>query len=71
MTPDISVITTVYNCEKFLEESITSILNQTFKNFEYIIVNDGSTDRTTEIINKYAQKDKRIKVYKLKETLAE
>ncbi len=62
INPEISVITTVYNCEDFVEESIQSILNQTYKNFEYIIVNDGSTDNTTSILNKFAGKDDRIRV---------
>lgn len=42
-----------YNVEKYIEEAIDSILNQTFKDFEYIIINDGSTDHTKEIIKKY------------------
>lgn len=52
-----SIITVVYNNEKFLEETIISVLNQKFKNFEYIIIDGGSTDRTLEIIKKY---DKQI-----------
>jgi len=54
----ISVITTVYNCDKYIKESIDSILSQTFDDFEFIIVNDGSTDNTAEIISSF--KDKRI-----------
>ena len=49
-----------YNAEKYISEAIKSILNQTFKDFEFIIIDDGSTDRTWEIIQKYAKKDKRI-----------
>lgn len=60
MTPKISVITTVYNCENYIERSARSILNQTFKDFEYIIVNDGSTDNTADIIKNLALSDKRI-----------
>lgn len=60
MTPKVTVITTVYNCEKYISKSIDSILNQTFNDFEYIIVNDGSTDNTTGIINSLAGKDKRL-----------
>ncbi|HOL87585.1 MAG TPA: glycosyltransferase family 2 protein, partial [Defluviitoga tunisiensis] len=56
--PMISVIMPVYNGEKYLPEAIESILNQTYKNFEFIIINDGSTDRTEEIILSY--KDDRI-----------
>jgi len=58
----ISVVMPVYNAEKYLKTSIESILNQTFSNFEFIIINDGSTDRSLEIIQRYAKKDDRIKV---------
>ncbi|MDP3986636.1 MAG: glycosyltransferase family A protein [Nanoarchaeota archaeon] len=58
--PEITVLITVYNGEKYLEEAILSILNQTFGNFELIIVNDGSTDGTKKIIRDYLKKDKRI-----------
>lgn len=54
----ISVLMTVYNGEKYLNESIESILNQSFTDFEFIIVNDGSTDKSREIIESY--KDTRI-----------
>jgi glycosyltransferase involved in cell wall biosynthesis len=49
----------VYNAEKFLDESIASILNQTYTDFEFVIINDGSTDRSEEIIRSYS--DSRIK----------
>lgn len=52
----------VFNAEKFLEMSIKSILNQTFTNFEFIIINDGSTDCSLEIINRLGQIDNRIKI---------
>ncbi|APQ75723.1 glycosyl transferase family 2 [Clostridium botulinum] len=58
----ISVIMPVYNAEKYLRESIESILNQTYKNFEFIIINDGSTDYSLKIINEYYKKDCRIKI---------
>ncbi|MFA5856885.1 MAG: glycosyltransferase family 2 protein [Candidatus Pacearchaeota archaeon] len=58
--PIISVIMPAFNAEKYLVEAIDSILNQTFKDFEFIIINDGSTDKTLDIINKYISKDKRI-----------
>ncbi|MDQ3019870.1 MAG: glycosyltransferase [Bacteroidota bacterium] len=60
MSQKISVLTTVYNCEKYIAESIESILSQTFTDFEYIIVNDGSTDDTYGIIKDLASKDSRI-----------
>lgn len=58
--PRISVVLPAYNAEEFIAEAIESILNQTFTDFELIILNDGSTDRTPEIIQKYAKMDKRI-----------
>ena len=61
-TPCISVLTIVYNGERYIEEAIDSILNQTYKEFEYIIVDNNSTDKTPEILESYAKKDKRIKI---------
>jgi len=58
--PMISVVMSVYNAEEYLDESIQSILNQTYKNFEFIIINDGSTDKSQDIINKYIEQDNRI-----------
>jgi len=58
--PLVSVVMPAYNSEKTIGEAIESILNQTYKNFEFIIINDGSTDKTLEIIKSYAKKDKRI-----------
>lgn len=51
--PLVTVITTVRNCEKFIGESIQSILNQTYNEIEYIVVDDGSTDRTQEIVSDF------------------
>jgi len=65
-SPKISVIMSVYNGEKYLREAINSILNQTFKNFEFIIVNDGSTDSSLDIIKSY--NDARIVVIDQKNT---
>jgi glycosyltransferase involved in cell wall biosynthesis len=53
MNPMISVVMPVYNGERYLREAIESILNQTYKNFEFIILNDGSNDKTEEIILSY------------------
>ena len=60
--PIISIIVPVYNVESYLERCIESILNQSFKEFELILVNDGSTDGCKDICNEYKTKDKRIKV---------
>jgi glycosyltransferase involved in cell wall biosynthesis len=62
--PLVSVLTPVYNGEKFLQECIESVLNQTYQNYEYIIVDNSSTDGTPGIIERYAQADKRIRVYR-------
>ena len=59
----ISIIVPVYNCEKYIEDCINSIKNQTYKNIEIIIVNDGSTDRSLELIQEAANDDKRIKIF--------
>lgn len=56
----ISIIIPVYNAEKFLDETINTVLNQTYKNFELILVNDGSKDKSVDVIKKY--NDKRIKL---------
>lgn len=60
--PQTSIIMPVYNTEKYLERAIQSVLNQTFCDFELICVNDGSFDGSAKILEKYAQKDTRIKV---------
>lgn len=60
MNPLLSVIMSVYNNEDYLDMSINSILNQSFKNFEFIIINDGSNLNTRRILNYYKKKDKRI-----------
>ena len=62
VAPKISVIIPVYNTEQYLEECINSVINQTFKNLEIICINDGSTDNSLNILEKYAQKDSRIKI---------
>ena len=59
----LSVIITSYNREDFIAEAIDSVLSSVYKDFELIICDDGSLDRTVEIINSYAQKDDRIKIF--------
>lgn len=65
----VSVLMPVYNGEKYLEEAINSILNQTFKDFEFIIVDDCSIDGTWEMLKKYSTLDKRIILRRNKENL--
>lgn len=65
--PKISVLMPVYNAEKYLKEAIDSILNQTFKDFEFIIINDASTDNSKKIIMSYD--DKRIRYFNNKSNL--
>ena len=67
MKKKISVLMTVYNAENFIEKSIKSILDQTYKNFELIIIDDFSSDNSSKIIAKFY--DKRIKFYKVKKKL--
>lgn len=62
-TPTISIIIPAYNCEDYISESMDSLLAQTFQDFEIIVVDDGSTDQTYKILNRYAKKYKNIKVY--------
>lgn len=61
--PEISVIVPVYNVEQYLAECISSILSQTFTDFELLLVDDGSPDRCGEICDEYAGKDKRVRVF--------
>ena len=58
---DFSIIVPAYNVEKYIEKCIDSILNQSYKNYEVIVINDGSTDNTLNILNK-KYKDK-VKIY--------
>ena len=61
----VSVIMPTYNCGKFIEETIKSVANQTYKNWELIIVDDCSKDNTEEIVNRYVERDSRIKCHRL------
>lgn len=67
--PKISVIMSNYNGERYLEEAIKSILNQTFKDFEFIIIDDGSSDNSIEIIKRYKRNYKQIKLLINKQNL--
>ena len=58
----ISVIIPVYNVDEFLSECLESVINQTYNNIEIILIDDGSTDESGKICDKYGAKDKRIKV---------
>jgi glycosyltransferase involved in cell wall biosynthesis len=60
MEPELSVITAVYNGARFLPDAIDSVLAQTVSNFEFIIVDDGSTDETPDILERYRKQDSRI-----------
>lgn len=62
----ISVITASYNYARYIEEAINSVITQTYDNWELIIVDDGSTDNSVEIIKKFCQKDNRIKFFQHK-----
>ena len=55
-----SVIVPVYNSSKYLHRCLDSILNQTFRDFELILINDGSTDNSIDILREYESKDSRI-----------
>ena len=61
--PLISVIIPIYNCEKYLSECIESVINQTYKNIEILLVNDGSIDNSQKLCEKYAKADLRIKLF--------
>ena len=69
MEPLVSIITPCFNAEKYIRQTIESVLNQTYKNFEMIIVDDISTDKSVEIIREYSKKDDRIKLIVAKEKI--
>lgn len=60
--PIVSVVFRAYNCERYISQAIESILSQTFQDFEIVVVDDASTDRTPALLQAYAQQDVRIKV---------
>ena len=65
-TPFISVVMPVYNTAKYLSKSIGSVLNQTFQGFELLCINDGSTDNSWELLEKYASQDERVRIFNKK-----
>ena len=67
--PFLTIFSPNFNNEKYISETIKSIINQTYSNFEYLIIDDGSTDNSWEIIQKYAKKDKRIKILRNEKNL--
>jgi glycosyltransferase involved in cell wall biosynthesis len=64
--PIVTVLMSVYNGKRFVAKAIDSIANQTYENFEFIIIDDGSTDNTPEILKKYTENDNRIRIIKQK-----
>ena len=63
--PLVSIITPCYNCSNFIENTIQSILLQSYQNWELLITDDCSSDQSWKILNKYAKQDPRIKLFKL------
>ncbi len=61
--PLVSVIIPVYKVEKYINECVDSVINQTYKNIEIILMDDGSPDNCPKICDDYAKKDNRIKVF--------
>ena len=57
----ISIVVPIYNCENYLEECLESISSQTYRNIEVLCVNDGSTDKSEKVIDKYIELDYRLK----------
>jgi len=64
MAPTVSIVMPAFNAAEFLDDAVSSILNQTFRDFEFIIVDDASTDETPDILQKYAEADGRVRVYR-------
>lgn len=60
--PLVSIILPTYNREQYIRKAIDSVLDQTYRNFELIIINDGSTDETTEIVSEFSKKDLRVRI---------
>jgi len=65
MSEQVSIITPTFNAEKYIRYTLQSVLNQSYQNWEMILVDDASTDETVKIISNFAEKDSRIKLFKL------
>ncbi len=65
MNEMVSIITPVFNSEKYIEETIKSVLNQTYKDFELILIDNHSQDKSLDIIKKFQEYDDRIKLIRL------
>ncbi len=63
MNPKVSIILPVYNVEKYIDKCVGSLLNQSFDDFEVLIINDGSTDSSAEACNRWAERDSKVKVF--------
>lgn len=61
--PPVSVVMSVFNGQSFLSEAVESVLGQTFPDFEFVIIDDGSTDRTAKILSDYAKRDSRVRIF--------
>ncbi|SRR5258706_835555 len=68
-SPKVSVVMPVYNCEKYVGAAIESILNQTFEDFEFIIIDDASSDKTYSVVKGFARRDKRIHLFRNRKNL--
>ena len=65
----VSVIMSAYNSEKFIDSAVNSIINQTYKNLELIVMDDSSSDDTYSLLQNFEKKDNRLKVFKIKKIL--
>ena len=61
--PKVSIIIPIYNTENYLKQCLNSVINQTLKDIEIILIDDGSTDNSPKICDEYKEKDDRIKVF--------
>ena len=69
MEPKISIIVPVYNVEQYLERCVESLMNQSYKNIEILLINDGSTDNSGKLCDEIAKRDSRRRVYLIKSDL--